>query len=82
MSKELINLCENCDFDNKFKEFMSAVERYYNSLANEEKQGNEKQLTMFEWIMENTNIDEFSYLSEKERFLYGFGFLSSELKNY
>lgn len=82
MSEELENVCENCNFDNKFKEYIAGVERYYISIANEEKQGNEEPLTMFEWIMENTKIDELKCLSEKERFLYGLGVLSSEIMNY
>lgn len=82
MSEELENVCENCNFDNNFKEYIAGVERYYISIANEEKQGNEEQLTMYEWIMENTKIDELKCLSEKERFLYGLGVLSSEIMNY
>ncbi|MDU4596469.1 hypothetical protein [Clostridium botulinum] len=87
MSEELKNVCENCNFDNNFQEVLEGIEKNYNLIANDEKEDtekplNKKQLTLVEWILENTKIDEFNCLSEKERFLYGLGFLSSELINY
>lgn len=84
MSEELENVCENCNFNNNFKEFIAGVERHYISIANEEKQygGDAESLTMFEWIVQNTKINELSCLSEKEKFLYGLGVLSSEIMHY
>ena len=80
MSEELKNICENCNFDNSFQELLEGMECFYNSIK--EHEGGEESLTMFEWIVENTKIDELNCLSEKEKFLFGLGVLMREMENY
>lgn len=81
MSEELKNICENCNFDNAFKELLELVEIHYNLKVKEEIQDGEEHFTMVQWLLENTKIDELNCLSEKEKFLYGLGILSLELMN-
>lgn len=83
MSEELKNVCENCGFDSDFQELLKGMEEHYMTIAKNEKQDcDEEQLTMTQWILENTRVKELNCLSEKERFLYGLGVLSSEIMNY
>lgn len=85
MSEELKNVCENCNFDNNFQKVLEKIEKKYNLIADYEEKNikdTKEQFTMVEWILINTKVDELNCLSEKERFLYGLGFLLSELVNY
>lgn len=83
MSEELKNVCENCGFDSDFQELLKGMEEHYMVIAkNEEQDCDEDQLTMTQWILENTKVKELNCLSEKEKFLYGLGVLSSEIMNY
>lgn len=80
MSGELKNICENYNFDSSFQDLLEGMECFYNLIK--EQEGNKESLTMFEWIVENTKIDELNCLSEKEKFLFGLGVLMSEMENY
>lgn len=89
ISKELNDLCEEYNFDDKFKKYVGAVELFYDIITQEEKRGlkeadknKDKLLSMTEWIIENTKVDELDNLSNRDKFLYGLGVLTSELSNY
>ena len=81
MSNELIEKCLEYSIVGEAKEFIGNVENAYNSVAESEKEDTEKQMTMCEWINDNTNIEELKNLKEEQKFFFGLGILSSELMN-
>lgn len=80
MSEELKNVCENCGFSEEFRELLGGMEIRYNEVA--EYENTLDGMTFVEWILENTKLDDFKCLTEKERFILGMGVLMSELARY
>lgn len=76
MSDELATCCEKYNLDEKIKKFLKNMELKYNNLDG---YCEETDMTMCQWIFENTGIEELNGLSEKERFLFGVGFLTCEI---
>ena len=81
MSNELMEKCTKYNISGEAKDFLINIENLYNVVAESEKEDTEKQMTMCEWVEDNTNIEELKKLTEEQKFFFGLGVLSSELMN-
>lgn len=72
MNEELKDICKNYDFDGNFQELLKGIECTYNLIVEQEEK-DENSISMVNWIIKNTKVDELKCLSEKEKFLFGGG---------
>ena len=71
MTKELEKVCKEYDFNEDMAELAEAVEEVYNYVDKED-----KGYSMVEWIKVNTEeLSHLDNMTDKEKFLYGFGSL-------
>jgi len=79
MTKELKERVNKYDLNKQMLKYISGVEEAYNDLRLSDDNNSENSYSLCEWIDENTNLEGFNNLSERDKFFYGFGFLASEV---
>lgn len=75
MTKELKKRVSKYNLNEQMITYISGVEEAYDDITKYDN----NPYSLCEWIDENTDIDAFNNLSERDKFFYGLGFLASEV---
>lgn len=80
MTKELQKICDEYNFNQNMRKMLITMEMAYNTLIELEKEDTSQEIiTMLEWILKNSDLDTINNCTEKEKFLFGLGVLTSEI---